>query len=177
MQATKVIGLLTAVFMATFLFGGLVYAEPPVGGEPQGDDQGEIAPVVPEGNDDVAADESSWSCYAKIDNPHYSGHAANRGEDKVNVVGRVNCTEIMSLIQMRVTLHTKTCVLKIFCTTEQVADSTWIRHFATNRMTMNADTLCVENRYFGRMSVYVAGYDGAVGEKAFISNTVQVTCG
>lgn len=94
----------------------------------------------------------------------------------MNVTGRVNCTELMQFIDMRVKLFRKSCVW-IICSSSEVADSDWRRNFQTNNMKRHANTPCVDGKYYGRMSVFVSGSDGAVGQGAYISNTVNVSCG
>ena len=104
MKATRIIGLLVAVFMATALFGGVVYAEPPDEEPPYGD--GERTQVIEHSDPDSPAQSTGWTCEHDVHYPHNSGHEPGR----INVTGETTCNVTMNNIIVTVELHQKKCL-------------------------------------------------------------------
>ena len=103
MKATRVIGLLVAVFMAAALFGGVVYAEQPDKKPPRGD--GEPTKEI-EHSDPYTRQSTGWTCEHDVHHPHNSGHFPGR----INVEGETTCNVTMTNIIVTVQLQKKACL-------------------------------------------------------------------
>ena len=113
MKATRVIGLLVAVFMATALFGGVVYAESPDEEPPRRD--GKRTKEI-EHSDPYSLRSTDWTCEHDVHHPHNSDHFPGR----INVEGETTCNVTMNNIIVTVELQKKEC-LWIFCLGDTVA--------------------------------------------------------